>query len=468
MEPTFSFPNTIQDVICSNDVDLERLLQMETNLMDFDFIDQDGIMGLDKGEYAIFGHETEQKVQQSVEFREFEDNSNSSLKGIRDELMEESSLTDLLLTGAEAVEAENWPLASTVIERLKTLLFYQENGDEPFHRLALFFTQGLHYKSIKHNSLEVFQEPVWKQDNSISAFQMLQELSPYVKFAHFTANQAILEATEGDNEVHVIDFDIMEGVQWPPLMIDLALRKDFSFHITAIIDHEQNSGRVQQTGRRLQDFADSVSLKFVFDHMVMEKEEHLEGIEVGCTLIANCMTHQLHMPYRGFSMVNTFLGGVSKLSPKIVVLVEEDLFRLARTPSISFVEFFCEALHHYNALIDSLTSGFCGGYKLALRVIEKEFLGNRILDCLRQFPRDKKENFFGKDGYASLKGFRQIPMSSCNVSQARFLVSLFSGGYWVQHEECKLALCWNSRPLTIASIWVPISNPRRPASSTSF
>ena len=62
MEPTFSFPNTIQDVICSNNVDLERLLQMETNLMDFDFIDQDGIMGLDKGEYAIFGNETEQKV----------------------------------------------------------------------------------------------------------------------------------------------------------------------------------------------------------------------------------------------------------------------------------------------------------------------------------------------------------------------------------------------------------------------
>ncbi|CAK9162556.1 unnamed protein product [Ilex paraguariensis] len=468
LETIFCFQNdeplsssTLEDVI-SNEVDIERLLQIEGDLMDFDFIDQETIMGIEDVDETVLDHEVNQDVQENVDFPTDE---NSHVKMIQDEPLEESCLTDLLVIGAEAVEAENWPFVSIVIARLTNLLSDRENGDQPLRRLASFFTQGLHYKSI--SAPEMLLESVSQQTSSMSAFQILQELSPYVKFAHFTANQAILEATQGDQEVHVIDFDIMEGIQWPPLMVDLAKRKDTSLRITAIIGDSINSGMIQQTGRRLKEFADSINLLFVFDQMVMAEEEDFKSIEVGHTLIVNCMIHQLHMPHRSSSLVKTFLGGVSKLSPKTVVLVEEELFNFSKIPSMSFVEFFCEALHHYTALSDSLVSGLSGGYKLAFRIIEKEFLGRRILDSVRQFPCEKSERKMWEDGFSPLKEFRPIPMSSCNVSQAKFLVSLFSGEYWVQHEHCRLSLCWKSRPLTTASIWVPISSPR-PARSTLF
>ena len=456
LETVFSFqiedpicPKTIQDGIF-HDQDMERLFQVEDGLLDFNSIHGDHIMGLERAEETKMGYDASQEAPEQVDFLADE---SSHLNGIQEELMEDCGLADLLLAGAEAVEAQNWPLASSIILKLNDLLLHQAKGDNQFNRLALFFTQGLYYRSISAPEMPL-QKPVSRQANTMSAFQMLQELSPYVKFAHFTANQAILEAAEGGQEVHVIDFDIMEGIQWPPLMVDLAVKKDVSLRITSILSDQENVDIIQQTGRRLKEFAESISLSFTFDQMVILREEDFDRIEVGDTLIANCMIHQLYMPNRSLSFIKTFLGGVSKLSPKIVVLVEEDLFNFSKIPTMSFVEFFCEALHHYAAFSDSLMSSFSGIYKVGLRLIEEEFLRNGIWNSLRQFPCEKKEKSLWEDGFASLKRFKPIPLSSCNVAQAKFLVGLFSGEYWVKHENCRLSLCWKSRPLTTASIWM--------------
>lgn len=474
LETSFSWENpsinpqcSIQDfVTIVNDVDI---LDYFPN--DFDFIDGDVDTPLQNSQQEV--------VQGDTEFSREDQKSrvcNPRLKFLQDQLMEETSVTDLLLMGAEAIEARNLDFASIVVLRLNTILSNQENRENsPVERLALYFTQALLYKTLNNNSSnELLNHNQYQSSeftSSMTAFQMLQEISPYVKFAHFTANQAILEATKGSQQVHILDFDIMEGIQWPPLMVDLIERgnTNSSLRITSLVVDHSNTCHVQKTGKRLQEFANSINLPFMFDQVLLEDLEKIQVVEEGHNnLIANVMIHQLHMPQRGSSLVKTFFNGLRKLSPKIVVLVEEELFNLTKITSMSFVEFFCEALHHYTTISDSILGGFGGGYKLALRVIEKEFLRVRILDSLRQFPCEKLEREKWSEGLYSLKGFRKIPMSSSNVRQAKHLVSLFSGGYWVQHEQCKLALCWKSRPLTSASIWVSISSSPSPSSSISF
>ncbi|RVX22480.1 Nodulation-signaling pathway 2 protein [Vitis vinifera] len=64
------------------------------------------------------------------------------------------------------------------------------------------------------------------QSDVLAAFQLLQDMSPYVKFGHFTANQAILEAVSKERRIHIVDYDIMEGIQWASLMQALVSRKD--------------------------------------------------------------------------------------------------------------------------------------------------------------------------------------------------------------------------------------------------
>nr|GMD56359.1 nodulation-signaling pathway 2 protein-like [Ipomoea batatas] len=413
--------------------------------MDLDFIDED----------AVFSQNREQETpteKAGVSGFLTPQNYTSHLKTIQEELMEETSLTDLLLMGAQAIQAGNKDLASMIVLKLNNLQISSEEETGHLDRLALYFTQGLALKTMN------FGDQNW-QLGSMSAFQMLQEISPYIKFAHFTANQAILEATQSQRDVHIIDFDIMEGIQWPPLMAELADREKASLRITAMVTEPQTWAHTQQTGKRLHEFANSINLSFSFDQIFLTKEQDLEQIQIlGNNPIANLMIHQLHIPHRESSLIKIFLNGLRNLSPKMIIMVEEELFNISRTPSMSFVEFFREAIHHYTSLSDSLQGGFCGGYKLAQRVIEKEFLGPRIVDCVRQFPAGKRERQVWSQGVYSLKGFKAIPMSSCNVSQGKYLVSLFNGGFWVQHEKCRLALCWKSRPLITASIWVPTSS----------
>ena len=278
--------------------------------------------------------------------------------------------------------------------------------------------------------------------SNMSAYQMVQELSPFVKFAHFAANQAILEAAGGDLEVHIVDFDVMDGIQWPPLMVDLLASRNgaASLRITAVVALEANAETARRTGRRLAEFAGSIGLALRFDQV---EAKDLEWLQV-CkgSVVANCMLQESRTPSKSSAQVKDFLNKARKLSPKLVVVVEEELFSSRRAsamapPPSSFVEFFCDALHHFSSVSDSLGCSFYGAYRVGLRLVEEEMLGPRIIDCVGCFP-------FGP---LIMDGFRLAPLSSCNVSQVKFLLGLFNMGFGLQTENGRLALCWKSRPL---------------------
>ncbi|MCI65507.1 DELLA protein GAI1-like, partial [Trifolium medium] len=84
-----------------------------------------------------------------------------------------------------------------------------------------------------------------------------------IKFAHFTANQAIFEAFEAEERVHVIDLDILQGYQWPAFMQALAARSGGApfLRITGVGPCIES---VRETGRCLTELAHSLRIPFEF------------------------------------------------------------------------------------------------------------------------------------------------------------------------------------------------------------
>ncbi|KAK8580261.1 hypothetical protein V6N13_143378 [Hibiscus sabdariffa] len=391
-----------------------------------------------------------------------ETNSGDS-KGLR--------LVHLLMAAAEALTGatKSRELARVILVRLKELV--SPNDGTNMERLAAYFTEALqgllegsgggHSKHLITNGTHHHRDK-HHQSDMLAAFQLLQDMSPYVKFGHFTANQAILEAVTHDRRIHIVDYDIMEGIQWASLMQALVSRKDGPptphLRITAVSRGNngwRSIGTIQETGRRLVAFAASIGQPFSFHQYKLDSNETFRPSAVklvrGEALIINCMLHSPHFSHRTPGSVASFLAGAKTLNPRLVTLVEEEVGPIGDG---EFMGRFMDSLHHYSAMFDSLEAGFPMQCR-ARALVERIILGPRIAGSLNQIYRSRNEDESGPwSEHLSTVGFKPVNISFGNHCQAKLLLGLFNDGYRVEElANNRLVLGWNSRRLLSASIW---------------
>ncbi|XP_071685290.1 scarecrow-like protein 23 [Lolium perenne] len=175
-------------------------------------------------------------------------------------------LLRLLLRCAEAVAADQLPEARDMLQEIAELA--SPFGYSP-ERVAAYFGDALcarvlsSYLGAYSPLLAASPLAAAQSRRDSSAFQAYNALSPLVKFSHFTANKSILQALDGEDRVHVVDLDIMQGLQWPGLFHMLASRpcRPLSLRVTGL---GASLDVLQPTGRRLANFAASLGLPFEF------------------------------------------------------------------------------------------------------------------------------------------------------------------------------------------------------------
>ncbi|KAI0495845.1 hypothetical protein KFK09_022152 [Dendrobium nobile] len=376
-------------------------------------------------------------------------------------------LVHLLMAAAEALTGANKSsdLARVILARLRELL--AEGGATNMERLAEHFTDALQ-RLLDGVGRHEDQPP--NSGEVLEAFQLLQDMSPYVKFGHFTANQAILESVVGERRVHIVDYDIMEGVQWASLMQAMVSQQETPslappphLRITAVtrLGGSRRSGTtVLDTGRRLAAFAASVGLSFSFGQCRLDADDQLRPAAVkvvkGEAVVLNCALHPPHLPWRSAASIASFLGSAGELGARIVTVVEEAVVVGGSDGSGGFVGSFMEEMKRYSAMWDSLEAGFPMQGK-ARGVVEKLILGPMIAGSVGRAYRRREESGEEREGWAEwLKeaGFQRIGLSFFNLCQSRLLLGLFNDGYKVDEEgPNKLVLCWKNCRLLSASVW---------------
>ncbi|XP_062187811.1 scarecrow-like protein 23 [Phragmites australis] len=371
-------------------------------------------------------------------------------------------LLSLLLRCAEAVAMDQLTEARELLPEIAELA--SPFGSSP-ERVAAYFGDALCARVLSSYlgaySPLAFRPLAAVQSRRISgAFQAYNALSPLVKFSHFTANQAILQALDGEDRLHVIDLDIMQGMQWPGLFHILASRprKPRSLRITGL---GASLDVLEATGRRLADFAAPLGLPFEF-HPIEGKIGHVAD---AAALLGPHHHHDhgdeatvVHwMHHCLYDVTGSDAGTVrllKSLRPKLITIVEQDLRH-----SGDFLGRFVEALHYYSALFDALGDGAGAAEESAERhAVERQLLGAEIRNIVAVGgPKRTGEVRVERWGDELRRaGFRPVSLAGSPATQARLLLGMYPWkGYTLVEEDWCLKLGWKDLSLLTASAWEP-------------
>ncbi|KAG5151588.1 hypothetical protein JHK84_028060 [Glycine max] len=170
-------------------------------------------------------------------------------------------LLGLLLQCTECVTMDNLDFANDLLPEIVELSSPYGTSSECVNA---YFTQVL--QALMVSSCIGSYSPLTAKSlqKIFNAFQSYNSVLPLVKFSHFTVNQAIFQDLDGEDRVHIIDLDIMQGLQWPGLFHILASRSK-KIRSVKITGFGSSSELLDDSiGRRLTDFASSLGLPFEF------------------------------------------------------------------------------------------------------------------------------------------------------------------------------------------------------------
>ncbi|KAJ4784286.1 GRAS transcription factor [Rhynchospora pubera] len=182
---------------------------------------------------------------------------------------EHFNLRALLIACAEAIFINDIKMASELTKKIRK---HASPIGDGIQRLACVFALGLEARLAGTGSaiLRQFATRRLKSNDTLKIYDMTASTSPILRVAiHFVNKSILMLATGATSKIHIVDFGIGFGFQWPSLIQDLAKMKDgpSSLRITGV-DLPQPGfhpdERIKLTGKRLEDYARDFGVPFEY------------------------------------------------------------------------------------------------------------------------------------------------------------------------------------------------------------
>ena len=372
-------------------------------------------------------------------------------------------LRTLLVLCAQAVAADDYKSAHELLKRIRQHSNPFGDGNQ---RLAHIFADGLEARLAGTGS-QIYKGLVSKRTSAadfLKAYHLYLAACPFRKMTAFISNVTIRKSSANSPRLHIIDFGILYGFQWPTLIQRLSLAGGApKLRITGI-DFPQPgfrpAERIVETGCRLAAYAESFKVEFEYNAIAKKWETiQLEELKIDRDeyLVVTCFYRCKNVLDESVvvdSPRNKFLSLIRKINPNIFIHgITNGAFNAP-----FFVTRFREALFHYSSLFDMLEA-IVSREEWERMLIEKEIFGREALNviaCEGCERVERPETYRQWQARILRAGFLQQPFEREIVKRAiEKVTTSYHKDFVIDEDSQWLLQGWKGRIIYALSCWKP-------------
>ncbi|KAL3628641.1 hypothetical protein CASFOL_027687 [Castilleja foliolosa] len=374
-------------------------------------------------------------------------------------------LRTLLFNCAQAVAADDRPCAN---EFLKKIRQHSSPCGDANQRLAHYFSDALEARLAGSGS-QIYKSIVTRRTKAseyLRAYYISLASAPFKKISNLAMSRTIINKARKAKKVHIINFGILYGFEWPNFIQRIAERENGPPRIKITgIDFPQPgfkpAERVEDTGRRLARFAEKFNVPFEYNAIAQKWEtikiedlkiEKDEFVAVTCMYRSKNLPDETVMTHSSRTLV---LDLIRKIKPNIFVhgIVN------GTYSAPFFLTRFREVLYHFTAMFDMLEASVPRG-RPERALIEREIFAREAFNVVacEGWERVERPETYKQWQVRNMKaGFEQVSFDREIIQEAMEKGKMFFHKDFLIDEQSKwILLGWRGRIINAISCWKPV------------